>query len=50
VLAGTPAAIAEEFAARREQLGVDSLMLPVRDLAQIEVLSKEVLPRLAALA
>jgi probable F420-dependent oxidoreductase len=49
VLAGTPARIVEEFAARREQLGVDSLMLPARDPAQIEVVAKEILPRLAAL-
>jgi probable F420-dependent oxidoreductase len=48
VLAGTPARIAEEFAGRREQWGVDSLMVPVRDPAQIEILSKEVLPLLTA--
>jgi probable F420-dependent oxidoreductase len=49
VLAGTPARIAEEFAERRERLGVDSLMVPARAPEQIEVLAKEVLPRLAAL-
>jgi probable F420-dependent oxidoreductase len=48
VLAGTPARIAEEFAARREEWGIDSLMLPARDPAQIEVVSKEILPRLTA--
>ncbi len=50
MLAGTPAQIAEEFAVRREQLGVDSLMVPARDPAQIELFAKEILPRLAALA